>query len=316
MFALDELGEDASVSRASPDAGVFGPRSSGTTLMLVFLLVVVYLLIGYACGRIDADHACKSAQDAADAAAEAAANAAPTLSPLAITAVSGDLNNLYVGSVVRVTWTWTRAGLVSISAPGADISEISLTASGGSALLTCAAVATITVTVVAKNPLNTAECAPTVSSSASIFVQCIEASVELATARGAVRADAVAVGDAMLQPDGSVSRVLAVRESVLQEGMLPRDRRLFADASGRVVVTAFHALSLQGPPTPAGSTEAANKAETARHLLRAYEHPLMDEIVRPQLPARVYHFVLERPADLLNVAGTTAWLESLQPTPG
>ena len=90
--------------------------------------------------------------------------------------------------------------------------------------------------------------------------------------------------------------------------MPAKDRRFFTDATGLVVTTAFHALRFDGDEQTRGL-----------EFVRACEHADMEEIVRPSLPARVLHFVLENRGDCLRVpldrtnSHTTrcAWLESL-----
>jgi len=137
----------------------------------------------------------------------------------------------------------------------------------------------------------------TTTATASFDINCIHESVVLRAAHGAVRADAVRVGDALVQPDGSTSRVVRVSAARIFPGTARRDARLFQDPSGRALVTAFHAV----------------RFGAHGDFVAAWLHPEMTELVDAELlfPTNVFHFQLQDPAHVIGVADTDVWLESL-----
>lgn len=130
---------------------------------------------------------------------------------------------------------------------------------------------------------------------------CIRGDVLLKTQRGHVRADAVRASDSFEQPDGSLASITAIRETRITAGVSSRDRRLFSDASGKVVVTALHAVT----------------ASAGAPLVPACEHPNMLEILDVDdaslPPVIVFHFQTTESAALIGVADSSFWLESLHP---
>jgi hypothetical protein len=269
------------------------------SVLLLTGLCIACLIAGFALGFGRAEHECNAHTDAAEDLRIAQARLEPTVSPLSVTSVDGsNLNSIGPGAALRVSWTWERAALVSLTATNATLTGLTFTAGGGTAFITVQSTGTVLITLVARNADDPSDASPQIERTTSLFVHCIEASVLLNTARGPVRADAINISDAFVQPDGRGVSIHRITHTRIQEGMHPRDTRLFQDASGAVKVTAMHALSLHGPRGP---------------LVRACEHPDMEEIVLPSFPTDVFHFELADPTALLNVADTDAWLESLAP---
>lgn len=220
------------------------------------------------------------------------------------------------GSSLRVTWTWAHAALHRLfasyshnpddsdaeSTVDVQFRDVRATETGGSAIIHVHTVSrsseSMYIHLVAFNPNGPSARPLTAVMSASFLIQCILDRVLLRTARGAVRADAVRVGDAFVQPDGTRSQVVRVQAARIFVGSARRDARLFEDSTGRAVVTAFHAVRLgdEGP------------------LVAAWAHPEMAEIVDAELilPATVYHFQLEAPTHVIGVEDTAVWLESLE----
>ena len=236
-----------------------------------------------------------SAQQAEDAAAQR-----PVIQ--SFTAASRTLSST---ATTTLTWTSRNATHVEFSCSpdacpsGVSFADVTWTPAfdGGTAALSTSSVhSSFSVTLTARNAWTGEE----TTSTLSFNVTCIHENVLLSTRSGPCRAGDVSVGTEMLQPDGSFSRVLRVVESTLAKGNLPHDRRLFADASGRVVVTPMHALAFGSAADALGS-----------RMVPACLHDAMEEVVAPALPTRVNHFELEHPAHVLGVAHTDAWLESL-----
>jgi hypothetical protein len=117
----------------------------------------------------------------------------------------------------------------------------------------------------------------TASASINISVPCFIAGVLLVTRDGPVAVENLSIGQEMQQPDGTYSKVVEIKRSVLSESVPAEDRRLFADPEEKCIVTYWHKVSM------------GNDEEVKAGLYSKFH-----EVYRP-LPTDVYHVKLEKP---------------------
>ena len=99
----------------------------------------------------------------------------------------------------------------------------------------------------------------------------------------------------LLQTNGSYSRVVSKKCSVLTDAIEVEHRRLFADPEEKMAVTFWHKVKI-------GDGEE----------MRAGDHPMLHEVFRP-FPVSVYHVQLENPSDKVMVYDTSIVAESWSP---
>jgi len=132
-----------------------------------------------------------------------------------------------------------------------------------------------------------------VSASITVSITCFLGSTKLQTRNGSVCASDVVLGTELLQPDGSYSKVVKVRESTVSKSVPAGDARLFADESEKMIVTAWHKIRF-----------ADEKEE-----VKADIHPRLHEVFR-EMPFMVYHFELEDISHKILIANADIIAES------
>lgn len=169
------------------------------------------------------------------------------------------------------------------------------TISAGSVTLTDVSegASTVVVTLLAPSGLSS----PLSSGTININNPCFLGFVQLMTSLGAIAAKYIEVGMEMLQPNGTFSRVLAIKVgSVTHGGDITQNDRLFADDDEKMVVTYWHKI----------------RFDDEDEEVKAGEHPKLHEVFR-EFPFDVYNFVLESYKDKLLVADTNIIAESFVP---
>ena len=169
------------------------------------------------------------------------------------------------------------------------------TISAGSVTLTGVSVgnSTVVVTLLAPSGLSS----PLSTGTININNPCFLGFVQLMTSLGAIAAKYIEVGMEMLQPNGTFSRVLAIKVgSVTHGGDITQNDRLFADDDEKMVVTYWHKI----------------RFDDEDEEVKAGEHPKLHEVFR-EFPFDVYNFVLESYKDKLLVADTKIIAESFVP---
>ena len=111
-----------------------------------------------------------------------------------------------------------------------------------------------------------------------ISVSCFLAGVLLITRDGPVAVEKLTIGIEMLQPDGTYSKIVELKNGPLTTSDPEEDRRIFADEEEKCIVTFWHKVRFTD--------------ETEE--LKAGNHPRFHEIFR-ELPVDIYHIRLERP---------------------
>ena len=132
--------------------------------------------------------------------------------------------------------------------------------------------------------------------SISVSISCFLGSTKLQTRSGAVPASEIVLGIELLQPDGSYSKVVKAKESVVSKAVPAGDARLFADPEEKMIVTAWHKIRF-----------ADEKEE-----VKADVHPRLHEVFR-EMPFQVYHFELEDISHKILIADTVIIAESFSP---
>jgi hypothetical protein len=132
--------------------------------------------------------------------------------------------------------------------------------------------------------------------SITVSITCFLGSTKLQTRSGAVMASDIVLGTELLQPDGSYSKVVNAKQSVVSKAVPAGDARLFADPEEKMIVTAWHKIRF-----------ADEKEE-----IKADTHPRLHEVFR-EMPFTVYHFELEKHSDKILVADTDIIAESFIP---
>jgi hypothetical protein len=127
---------------------------------------------------------------------------------------------------------------------------------------------TVTVTVIGNGS--------TASATINVSNPCFYGSVKIKTRLGAMTADAIRVGDEILQLDGSFSKVTQVKKSICDHKSSDENHRLFADESEKLIVTYWHKIRFM------------DESEE----IKAGEHPKLHEVFR-EMPFDIYHFKLE-----------------------
>ena len=134
------------------------------------------------------------------------------------------------------------------------------------------------------------------SASITVSISCFLGSTKLQTRSGPVQASEVVLGTELLQPDGSYTKVVKAKESVVSKAVPAGDARLFADPEEKMIVTAWHKIRF-----------ADEKEE-----VKADVHPRLHEVFR-EMPFQVYHFELEDISHKILIADTDIIAESFSP---
>jgi hypothetical protein len=126
---------------------------------------------------------------------------------------------------------------------------------------------------------------------------CFLGHVRLVTNRGAIEAKKIQIGDLMLQPDNSFSKVLSIKKSTVKEkGIHFENDRLFADSEEKMVVTYWHKVKF--------SDEVEEQM--------AGKHEKLHEVFY-DLPFDVYNYVLDNYKHKILIADTNIIAESFVP---
>ena len=195
------------------------------------------------------------------------------------TGVQAAINNLEIsGSFNNEPWyaTWNENNIITRGAsiaPSLNM-EISALISGSCTVTNDnnAAGGTYVLTIVGSNILGQSS-----SASINISVPCFIAGVLLVTREGPIVVEDLVIGSEMLQPNGTYSKVVAVKRSLLTESVPEEDRRLFADPEEKCIVTFWHKVSMGGDDE-----------------VKAGEYTKFHEVFR-NLPIEVFHIKLEKP---------------------
>ena len=134
------------------------------------------------------------------------------------------------------------------------------------------------------------------SASISVSISCFLGSTKLQTRSGAVPASEIVLGTELLQPDGSYSKVVKAKESVVSKAVPAGDARLFADPEEKMIVTAWHKI----------------RFTDEKEEVKADVHPRLHEVFR-EMPFQVYHFELEDISHKILIADTVIIAESFSP---
>jgi hypothetical protein len=138
--------------------------------------------------------------------------------------------------------------------------------------------------------------ASNITLSITVSISCFLGSTKLQTRRGAVQASDITLGTELLQPDGSYSKVVNAKQSVVSKAVPAGDARLFADPDEKMIVSAWHKIRF-----------ADDKDE-----IKADVHPRLHEVFR-EMPFQVYHFELEDISHKILIADTDIIAESFSP---
>jgi hypothetical protein len=186
-------------------------------------------------------------------------------------------NLVYTGNYPPYTVTWTEnnslfrtATFINGAINKSDV--ITNLTAGGCTLGNPNTLGLFTLTVTVSNLFTTA------SASINISVTCFLGFVLLQTRNGPVCVKDITVGTEMLQPDGSYSKVVECKNSLLTESIYEEDRRLFADPEEKCIVTYWHKVRF------------SDDAEE----VKAGEYSRFHEVFR-DLPTEVFHLKLENP---------------------